>query len=46
MVVYKSKMTHGRNKKNFAVMTATVFIAAYRICYQQVSEHLPAPPPS
>ena len=34
MVVYKSKMTHGHNKKNFAVMPAADFIAA-------ITQHIP-----
>ncbi len=34
MVVYKSKMTHGHNKKNFAVMTAADFIAS-------ITQHIP-----
>ena len=34
MVVYKSKMTHGHDKKNFAVMSAADFIAA-------ITQHIP-----
>lgn len=34
MVVYKSKMTHGRNKKNFKVFSAGEFIAS-------ITQHIP-----
>jgi len=34
MVTYRSKMTHGRNKKNFVVMNAEEFIAA-------ITQHIP-----
>ena len=34
MVVYKSKMTHGKNKKNFSISTADEFIA-------DITQHIP-----
>ena len=34
MVVYKSKMTHGKNKKNFSIKTADEFIA-------DITQHIP-----
>ena len=34
MVVYRSKMTHGKNKKNFKIFTAEEFIAA-------ITQHIP-----
>ncbi|MCF6188746.1 MAG: transposase, partial [Desulfobulbaceae bacterium] len=34
MVVYRSKMTHGKNKKNFSISTAEEFIAA-------ITQHIP-----
>ena len=34
MVTYRSKMTHGKNKKNFAIMPAEEFIAA-------ITQHIP-----
>jgi len=35
MVVYRSKMTHGKNKKNFSISAAEEFIAA-------ITQHIPA----
>jgi len=34
MVTYRSKMTHGKNKKNFSISTADEFIAA-------ITQHIP-----
>lgn len=34
MVVYRSKMTHGKNKKNFSIFSAEEFIAA-------ITQHIP-----
>lgn len=34
MVVYRSKMIHGENKKNFSISTAEEFIAA-------ITSHIP-----
>ena len=34
MVVYRSKMTHGKNKKNFKIFTTEEFIAA-------ITKHIP-----
>ena len=34
MVVYRSKMTHGKNKKNFSISSAEEFIAA-------ITQHIP-----
>jgi len=34
MVVYRSKMTHGKNKKNFSIFTAEEFIAV-------ITRHIP-----
>ncbi len=34
MVVYRSKMTHGKNKKNFSISTAEEFLAA-------ITQHIP-----
>jgi hypothetical protein len=36
MVTYRSKMTHGKNKKNFSIATAEEFIAA-------ITQHIPDP---
>ncbi|MBL4901822.1 MAG: transposase [Desulfocapsa sp.] len=36
MVTYRSKMTHGKNKKNFSICTAEEFIAA-------ITQHNPNP---
>ena len=35
MVVYRSKMTHGRNKSNFKVFDALEFIAG-------ITQHIPS----
>ncbi len=35
-VIYHSKMTHGKNKKNFVVYTAEDFIAA--ICQHSITQ--------
>ncbi len=34
MLVYRSKITHGKNKKNFSIFTAEEFIAA-------ITQHIP-----